>query len=152
MEAISVAVDPEWHESLILIQVMNARRVPRRELFNLVREQQSKKKVLGEEGITHSRSAYVYWLKEHVAYRIAVEGEGQPRLTALGKWIANSQIGTLDDRYMFVCNGTCPHCRKEHGRMVFLKLGIGTAKSMQRARCLRIHNALDAADLRVKQL
>ncbi len=127
MEVTSLGVDPEWHESLLLIQVMNTRPVPRRELFNLVREQQSKKKVLGAQGITHSRSAYAYWLNDHIDYRIAVEGEGQPRLTALGKWIADSQICTLDDRYLFVCKLTCSHCRKEHGRMVFLKLDRGTA-------------------------
>ena len=124
---ITQGIDPDWHESHLLIQLMNIGPMPRKELFDRVREEQSKKKVLGEEGITHSRSAYVYWLKEHIADGIATENQGQPRLTALGDWIANSEIGTLEDKYLFICNVTCPDCRKKDGYIVILKLEKGTA-------------------------
>jgi hypothetical protein len=43
MEVIPQGIDPDWHESHLLIQVMNIGPVPRKELFNRVREQQSKK-------------------------------------------------------------------------------------------------------------
>ncbi|MGB6873722.1 MAG: hypothetical protein WBE46_06265 [Dehalococcoidia bacterium] len=122
MAVIPQGIDADWHESHLRIQVMNIGPVPRKELFNRVREQQGKKVVLGEKGITHSRRAYKYWLDDLIDNQIAIEGEGQPRLTALGKWIANSQTGTLEDRYLFICNLTCLDCRKKHGRIVVLKL------------------------------
>lgn len=122
MGIVGVRVDPNWHESHLLIQLMNTGRMPRKELFNRVREEQSKIKVLGEEGITHSKSAYTYWLRNLMADQVATESEGQPRLTALGRWVANSEIGTVEDRYLFICNITCPDCRKNDGYMVILKL------------------------------
>ncbi len=123
---ITQGIDPDWHESYLLIQLMNIGPMPRRELFNRVREEQSKKKVLGEEGITHSKSAYIYWLRNQIADQIAIESEGQPRLTALGKWIANSTTSTLQDRYLFVSNLTCLDCRKA-GYIVVLKPEESTA-------------------------
>jgi ssDNA-binding Zn-finger/Zn-ribbon topoisomerase 1 len=101
--------------------------MPRKELFNRVHEEQSKKKVLGEVGITHPKRDYLYWLRNHIADQIAIESEEQPRLTALGKWIANSEIGTLEDKYIFICNVTCPDCRKKDGYIAILKLEKGTA-------------------------
>jgi hypothetical protein len=100
--------------------------MPRKELFNRVREEQSKKKVLGEVGITHPKRDYLYWLRNHIAYKIAIESEGQPQLTGLGEWIANSEIGTLEDKYLFICNVTCSDCRKKDGYIVILKLEKGT--------------------------
>ncbi|MEE8636642.1 MAG: hypothetical protein V3T04_00720, partial [Dehalococcoidia bacterium] len=99
---ITQGFDPDWHESHLLIQLMNTGPMPRKELFNRVHEEQSKKKVLGEEGITHPRRDYLYWLKKYIAHQIAIESEGQPRLTALGEWVANSTTSTLEDRYLFV--------------------------------------------------
>jgi len=107
--------------------------MPRKELFNRVREEQSKKKVLGEEGITHSRSAYTYWLRKLIAAQIAVEGEGQPRLTALGEWVANSTMSTLEDRYRFVCHLTCLDCRKA-GYIVVLELEESAAITNSKGR------------------
>ena len=105
-------IDPDWHESHLLIQLMNIGPMPRKELFNRVREEQSKKKVLGEEGITHSESGYKYWLRKLIAAQIAIESEGQPRLTALGEWVANSTTSTLEDRYLFVSHLTCLDAEK----------------------------------------
>jgi len=64
MEVIPQGIDPDWHESHLLIQVMDIGPVPRGELFNRVRERQREKVVLGEKGITHSRRAYKYWLDD----------------------------------------------------------------------------------------
>ena len=126
MTLVGVLLDPNWHGSHLLIQIMNTGPMPRKELLNRVREEHSKIEVLGEVGITQSRSAYVYWLKQHIADRIATESEGQPRLTALGRWIANSEIGTVEDKYLFICNLTCRDCRKKDGHVVILKLDKGT--------------------------
>lgn len=120
-------MDPDWHESHLLIQVMDLGPIPRTELFRHIRQEQSKKKVLGEEGFTHSKSAYIYWLKRLIAYRIAVERQGRPELTDLGKWIANSQTGTLEDRLSFISGLTCPDCRRKHGFVAVLRLEKGTA-------------------------
>jgi hypothetical protein len=125
----SQCLDPDWHESNLLIQLMNGGSLPRKELLNRVREEQSKKKVLGEVGITHSKSAYAYWLRHLIADQVAVESEGGPRLTPLGEWIANSELGTVEDKYLFVCNATCSDCRKKDGYIVILKLERGTAIS-----------------------
>ena len=124
---ITQGIDPDWHESHLLIQLMNIGPMPRKELFNRVHEEQSKKKVLGEVGITHPKRDYLYWLRNHIADQIAVKNEGQPRLTELGEWIANSELGTLEDKYLFICNATCPDCRKKDGYIVILKLEKGTA-------------------------
>ena len=126
MVLIAGGIDPDWHESHLLIQLMNTGPMPRKELFNRVREEQSKKKVFGEEGITHSRSAYRYWLRNFIAHQIAIESEGQPRLTALGEWVANSEIGTLDDRYVFLSYLTCLECRRT-GYMIVLRMEESTA-------------------------
>lgn len=123
---ITEGIDPDWHESHVLIQLMNIGPMPRKELFNRVHEEQSKKKVLGEVGITHPKRGYLYWLKNHITDQIAIESEGQPWLTALGKWIANSEIGTLEDKYIFICNLTCLDCRKKDGYIAILKLEKGT--------------------------
>jgi len=84
-------IDPDWHESHLLIQLMNIGPVPRKELFNRVHDEQSKKKVLGEVGITHSRSAYLYWLKEHIADGIATESQGQPHVQN-GLWLIDTKV------------------------------------------------------------
>jgi Zn ribbon nucleic-acid-binding protein len=125
----SQCIDPDWHESNLLIQLMNGGSMPRKELFNRVREEQSKKKVLGEVGITHSKSRYAYWLRNLIADQVAIESEGGPRLTPLGEWIANSQLGIVEDKYCFIYNATCPDCRKKDGYIVILKLEKGTAIS-----------------------
>lgn len=136
MEVITQGIDPDWHESNLLIQVMHTGPMPRKELLNRVRQLQSEKKVLGQEGITHSKSAYVYWLKQHIDHHVAVEREGQPRLTALGKWIASSETDTLEDRFLFICNVTCRDCRKEYSRIAILKLQRGTAITDSKGRIL----------------
>jgi Zn ribbon nucleic-acid-binding protein len=130
----SQCIDPDWHESNLLIQLMKGGSMPRKELFNRVREEQRKKKVLGEEGITHSKSAYAYWLRNLMADQIAIESEGRPRLTPLGEWIANSELGTVEDKYLFICNATCPDCRKRDGYVVILKLEKGTAMTDPKGR------------------
>jgi len=134
MAVIPQGIDADWHESHLLIQVMNIGPVPRKELFNRVREQQGKKVVLGEKGITHSRRAYKYWLDDLIDNQIAIESEGQPRLTALGKWIANSQTGMLEDRYLLICNLTCLDCRKKYSRIVVLKLERNTGITNSKGR------------------
>jgi hypothetical protein len=126
MTVITQRIDPDWHESHLLIQCMNSSSVPRKDLFKCVREQQKEKDVLGERGTTHSDRAYVYWLKSLMKDQIAYESEGKPQLTALGKWIANSKTGTLEDRYLFISNLTCLDCRRD-GYVVVLKAQQSTA-------------------------
>ena len=123
---ITQGIDPDWHESHLLIQLMNIGSMPRKELFNRIHEEQSKKIVFGEKDITHGISAYKYWLRRYIEDQIAIEIEGKPRLTALGKWIANSTISTLEDRCLFVSNLTCRDCRKA-GYIAVLKLDERTA-------------------------
>ena len=123
---ITGGIDPDWHESHLLIQLMNVSSTPRKELFNRVHEEQSKKMVFGEVGITHPKRGYLYWLRNHIADQIAIESEGRAQLTALGKWIANSEIGTLENKYIFIWNVACPDCRKKDGYIVILKLEKGT--------------------------
>lgn len=133
MALITQGIDPDWHESHLLIQLMNIGPMPRKELFNRVREEQSKRKVLGEEGITHSKSAYTYWLRKLIAHQIAIESEGQPRLTALGEWVANSTTSTLEDRYLFISHLTCPDCRKA-GYIAILRPEESTAITNSKGR------------------
>lgn len=120
MAVIKHGIDPSWHESHLLIEVLNRGFMPKKQLFKQIREQQKEKIVLGQKRITHSDSAYRYWLKSHIEHQIAIEKGEQVGLTSLGKWIANSEIGTLEDRYFFISNLHCLDCKKA-GYVVILK-------------------------------
>ena len=128
MTVITHGFDPDWHESYLLIQFMNSGPMLRKDLFKHVREQQREKVVRGEKGRTHSYSAYRYWLKSLVDDQIAIEGEGRAQLTALGKWIANSNTSTLEDRYLFISNLTCLDCRNA-GYIAILKPDNSSAQT-----------------------
>jgi hypothetical protein len=120
MAVIKHGIEPGWHEIHLLIEVLNRGFMPKKQLFKHIREQQKEKIVLGERRITHSDSAYRYWLKSHIEHQLAIEKEEQVGLTSFGKWIANSEIGKLEDRYLFISNLTCLDCTKA-GYVVILK-------------------------------
>jgi hypothetical protein len=128
MAVITRRIDPDWHESRLIIQLLNRGAMLKTELLKRVREEQKEKSVLGEKGITHSDRAYEYWLKKLIDRQIAIESAGRIELTALGEWVANPKPRTLEDKdkYLFIENLTCRDCG-EAGYIVVLKIAPNTA-------------------------
>ena len=91
----------------------------KRELFEEFTREQKKRTVLGEKGVAYSRFAYNYWVNSREKQWVISGHEGILELTALGKWIANSALGTFFERDDFV-DLTCSKCRKP-GDLVLLK-------------------------------
>lgn len=108
-----------WHEKQLIVLILNKGSLPKNELFRKIRQEQKKRTVLGEKGIVHLKSAYEYWLKSRKNQWVVNECGDVLELTPLGKWIANSQLGTFFDRDSFV-ESMCPKCTKP-GDLVLLK-------------------------------
>jgi len=111
MAIIKGKIDPYWHESHLIILILSKGPLPKNELFKRLNQEQKKRTVLGEKEIAHSKSAYSYWLKSRKAQWIVSECENILELTPLGRWIANSNLGTFFDREDFI-NFMCPKCTK----------------------------------------
>jgi len=97
------------------------------ELFDEITEEQKKRTVLGEKEVVHSRSAYSYWVNCRESQWVISEYEGALELTPLGKWIANSALGTFFERDDLV-ELICIRCAKP-GDLVFLKPLPDTAET-----------------------
>ena len=112
MVVIKGHIDPYWHESHLMILILSRAPLRKEVLFEKVREEQKKRTVLGEKEITHSRSAYNYWLNKHLNRWIINKGRDTLELTGLGRWIADSHLGSFFHRDGFLSNFTCPNCSK----------------------------------------
>ena len=120
-------IDPYWHEKHLLILTLKNRSMRKHELFDEVAEEQKKRIVLGEKGVTHSRRNYKRWVGIREEQWVIGEHEGTLELTPLGKWIANSTLGTFFERDDLV-ELICANCAKP-GDLVFLKPLPDTAET-----------------------
>jgi len=132
MTVIKGKVDPYWHESHLIILVLNKHPLRKEELFEELRVQQRRRIVLGEKEIIHSKSAYKYWVKNLKNQRVITEYGNMLDLTPLGKWIANSQVGTFFNREDFVYF-LCPKC-SEPTNLTLLKPLPHTAETNAKGR------------------
>lgn len=80
-------IDPSWHEKNLMVLALAKGSMRKCELFDEVRKEQKKRVVLGGEGITHSISAYNYWLKALEDQQIIHDNGSTLELTSLGKQI-----------------------------------------------------------------
>lgn len=134
MAIIKGTIDPHWHESNLLIALLNkCGPMQKSELFECIREQQKAMFVLGEKGVTHSKSAYRYWVRARKKQGIITECDGMLQLTPLGYWIVNSKLGTLSERDNFIANFLCPSCMKS-SELVLLKPRTDTAETNAKGR------------------
>jgi len=125
-------VDPYWHERHLMVLILNRSSMRKPELFDRVRIEQKKRDVLGEKGQAHSRRNYDHWVERRTDQWVIVENEGTLELTGLGKWIANSRLGTFFDRDDFI-ELICSNCAKP-GDLVFLKPLQGTSETNAKGR------------------
>lgn len=132
MAIIQGEIDPYWHESHLIILILNKGPLPKGELLKNIRQEQKKRTVLGEKDTAHSKSAYYYWLKSRKNQWVVSERGGMLELTPLGKWIANSQLGTFFDRDDLI-NFVCPKCIKP-GDLALLKPLSDTAETNAKGR------------------
>jgi hypothetical protein len=133
MAKIKGEIDPYWHESYLIILILNKGLISKDELFKKIRQEQKRRTVLGEKETAHSKSAYHYWLKARKKEWVVSECENTLELTPLGKWIANSKLGTLFDRDDFVVNFVCPKCTRP-AHLVLLKPLPDTAETNAKGR------------------
>lgn len=132
MAKIKGYVDPYWHETYLMVLILNRGSMRKSELFDRVREEQKKRIVLGEKGQTHSRRNYDRWVERRKDQWVISEREGTLELTRLGKWIASSRLGTFFERDD-LANLICSNCAKS-GDLVFLKPLPGTAETNAKGR------------------
>jgi copper chaperone CopZ len=125
MTKIHKGVDPNLNSSYLIIQILNSSPMLRTDLFKHVRQQQAKIPAPVETGYTQSTSTYRKHLKSLMELNMTTERDSQVCLTPLGKWLANSKIGTLEDRYLFINNLTCLNC-KNTGYFALLKIDPST--------------------------
>jgi len=125
-------IDPYWHEGYLMVLILNRGSMRKPELFDSVRIEQKKRDVLGEKGQAHYKSNYNHWVERRIDQLVIVECEGMLKLTGLGKWIANSRLGTFFDRDDFI-KFICSNCAKP-GDLVFLKPLQNTSETNAKGR------------------
>ena len=97
-----------WHENPLIISLLAEGPLTRQQLYERLRERQRRIKTPVGTGLTHSTSSYRYWINQLKAGRIVEEYERILCLTPLGKWVANSGLGTIFERERFthlICQG-----------------------------------------------
>lgn len=125
-------IDPDWAESNLIILILDKGSLQVGELLEKIREEQKKRIVLGEKDITHTKSAYGYWIKQLENKWIISRDGAMVELTLLGKWISNSKLGTFCSRADFV-NLLCHECFKP-ADLVLLKPLVETAQTNSKGR------------------
>lgn len=101
--------DFEWHEKTLMIFLLWQKPLPRDELYKRLRRTQKEKETPIGKFKPHSTRNYNYWLNHLKARRILKEEGKTLELTALGKWVANSKLGTDFERERFT-SLVCPEC------------------------------------------
>jgi len=132
MAVIKGNIDPYWHESNLIILMLNKGSLQKDELFGKIREEQKERAVFGEKGQTHTESAYRYWVKQHENQSVISRCGDRLELTPLGKWWANSELGTFFNRKDFIYL-MCPKCTKP-ADLALLKPLVDTAETNAKGR------------------
>jgi hypothetical protein len=132
MAVIKGNIDPYWHESNLIILTLNRGSLWQDELFKTIKEEQQKRTIFGEKEITHSESAYKYWVKKRENHWIISRYGDKLELTPLGRWIANSELGTFFNRADFV-ELVCYKC-SEPANLALLKPLPDTAETNAKGR------------------
>jgi hypothetical protein len=133
MAVIKGEVDPNWHERELIPILLATRPLQKNDLLNRLEEEQKNKIVFGEEGRTHSRSAYRYWINHHEQQCVVNESGGTVELTPLGRWIVTSAVGTVLERNDFLDKFLCNKCIRTRS-LALLKPVVNTYETNARGR------------------
>jgi hypothetical protein len=99
-----IGIDPEWHEELLAILLLQKGALERKELRRGIRSIQERK-----VSCSHPDSAYNYWIASLKKRGIVDERDRVLKLTGLGRWIAGSNLGTISQRNALT-SLICPSC------------------------------------------
>ena len=131
------ALNQEWQERKMLVEILNQGSMTVNELILNIREQQKKLSALGQKMPSHSdNNVYMDWINELRDTHIVIDNGARILLTPLGKWLLSSTcISTLKERYLFIKKITCVYCHKA-GFVSVLMIRSDTAQKDPRSRML----------------
>jgi len=90
-----------WHENPLIISLLAEGPLARKELYERLRERQRRIRTPVGTGLTHSTRNYRSWVNQLKAGRVIEEHESVLYLTLLGRWVANSTLGSIFERERF---------------------------------------------------
>ena len=131
------ALNQEWQERKMLLEILNQGSMTVNELILNIREHQKKLSALGQKMPSHSdNNIYMDWISELKDTHIVIDNGARLLLTPLGKWLLTSTcISTLRERYLFIKKITCVYCHKA-GFAAVLMVKPDTAYKDPRSRML----------------
>ena len=115
--AIIKGIDPESHEHLLLISLLRDGMLSKNELKERIRRIQETKWPPNVK--PHAYGTYDKWIHALIRRGIIERLGGQVKLTDLGRWIANSNLGDIFERDSFLDTFICKTCNS-YSRVVLL--------------------------------
>jgi hypothetical protein len=115
--AIIKGIDPESHENLLTISLLRNGMLSRNELKERIRRIQETK--WSPNFKPHAYRTYDYRIRDLIRRGIVERLGHQVKLTDLGRWIANSNLGDIFERDSFLDMFICRRCRS-YSRVVLL--------------------------------
>ena len=110
-------IDPESHENLLIISLLRHGMLSRNELKDRIRRiQETKWSPISEP---HKDKTYNKWIRDLIQRGIIERHGYQVKLTDLGRWIANSNLGDIFERDSFLDTFICRKCSSS-SRVVLL--------------------------------
>lgn len=108
------ALNQEWMERKMLLEVLNQGSMTVNEFIENMRERQRKLSELGQKVPARpDNTIYMNWLNEFRDTQMVIDNGARLLLTPLGKWLLTSTcISTLRERYLFITKITCEHCHR----------------------------------------
>jgi hypothetical protein len=131
------AINQEWQERKMLLDILNQGAITMNELIENIRERQSKSSAMGQKVPARSdNSAYMAWIAELKDTHMIIDNGSRLLLTPLGKWLLTSTcISTLKERFLFIKRITCVYCHQV-GFVSVLRVKPDTARKDPRSRML----------------
>ena len=109
--------DSEWHDVAIILSFLKDRLLARNELYRKISQKQgTMESPIGTRAI-HSDGAHAYWIHHFTTAGIVEECGDILRLTALGRWVAESRPGTVQERERFA-SLLCPQCSSASTKVI----------------------------------
>lgn len=131
------ALNQEWQERKMILDILGQGAVTVNELIENIRERQSRLSAMGQKVPARSdNSAYMDWIAELKDTHLVIDSGSRLLLTPLGTWLLTSTcISTLKERFLFIKRITCARCHLA-GFVSVLKIRPDTSSKDPRSRML----------------
>lgn len=131
------ALNAEWQERKMLLDILSQGAVTVNELIESIRERQSRLSSLGQKvPVRADNIAYMDWVVELKDNHLIIDNGSKVLLTPLGKWLLTStSISTMKDRFIFIKRITCDRCHQA-GFVSVLKIKPDTSSKDTKSRML----------------